>query len=51
MALGVRQIRRLRDYPLNEWMEAADACEHCGEKALVMVTWVDGVRGLWRDPL
>ena len=34
-------LRRLRDYPLNEWMEAADGCDLCGEKARVMVTWVD----------
>jgi len=35
------ELRRLRDYPLNEWIEAADGCDLCGEKARVMLTWVD----------
>ena len=35
------ELKRLKDYPLNEWMEAADGCDLCGEKARVMVTWVD----------
>ena len=35
------ELKRLRDYPLNEWMEAADGCDLCGEKAMVMLTWVD----------
>ena len=35
------EVKRLKDYPLNEWMEAADGCDLCGEKDRVMVTWVD----------
>jgi hypothetical protein len=35
------ELKRLKDYPLNEWMEAADGCDFCGEKARVMVTWVN----------
>lgn len=34
-------IKQLKDYTLNEWMDAADGCDLCGEKARVMVTWVD----------
>jgi len=34
-------IKQLKDYPLNEWMEAADGCDYCGAKYEVMVTWVD----------
>ena len=34
-------IKHLKDYTLNEWMEAAGGCDLCGEKAKVMVTWVD----------
>ena len=34
-------IKWLKDYPLNEWMEAADGCDLCGKKVMVMVTWVD----------
>ena len=34
-------MKRLKDYPLEEWMEAADGCEYCGAKDRVMVTWVD----------
>jgi len=30
----------LTEYPLNEWMEAADGCQHCGAKYKVMITWV-----------
>jgi hypothetical protein len=35
------QVKRLKDYPRNEWLEAADGCDLCGAKARVMVTWVD----------
>lgn len=31
----------LRDYPLREWMEAADGCDYCKAKYQVRVTWVD----------
>ena len=34
-------MKRLKDYPLEEWMEAADGCEYCGANDKVMVTWVD----------
>jgi len=35
------ELKRLKDYPLDEWMEAADGCDLCGERAWVKVTWVD----------
>ena len=35
------ELTRLKDYPLNEWMEAADGCQYCKAKTKVMVTWVD----------
>jgi len=31
----------LKDYPLNEWIEAADGCEFCGAKYQVRSTRVD----------
>ena len=34
-------MRRLKDYPLNEWLEAADKCDMCGAQRYVKVTWVD----------
>lgn len=34
-------MKELKDYPLDEWMEAADGCDYCGAKYEVMVTWVD----------
>lgn len=34
-------MRRLKDYPLNEWLEAADTCGMCGAQIHVKVTWVD----------
>lgn len=36
-----RTPKRLRDYPLHAWMEAADACPTCGGPHMVNVTWVD----------
>ena len=38
-------MRRLKDYPLGEWMEAADGCEFCGAKHMIKVTWVDETGG------
>lgn len=35
------ELKRLKDYPLNEWMEASDGCESCGARHQVKVTWVD----------
>lgn len=35
------ELRRLKDYPLKEWMEAADGCDVCGGPYMVKVTWVD----------
>lgn len=34
-------MKHLKDYTLNEWMEAADGCEFCEAKYEVKVTWVD----------
>ena len=31
----------LRDYPLREWMEAADGCDYCKAKYEARITWVD----------
>jgi len=31
----------LKDYPLNQWMEAADGCDSCGAKYSARVTFVD----------
>ena len=31
----------LKDYPMNEWIEAADRCESCGVNYEVRVHWVD----------
>jgi len=31
----------LKDYPQNEWTEAADGCEFCGAKHMVLIDWVD----------
>ena len=31
----------LRDYPMNEWMEAADGCQFCRSKYQVRITYVD----------
>ena len=31
----------LKDYPLNEWMDAADGCEFCKAKYQVKITFVD----------
>jgi len=31
----------LKDYPLNEWIEAADGCEYCKAKYQVRITWID----------
>lgn len=35
------EIKLLKDFPKNQWLEAADGCEYCKEKYNVMVTWVD----------
>jgi hypothetical protein len=34
-------LKRLKDFPLNEWMEAADGCDFCKGKTMVRVTFVD----------
>lgn len=34
-------MKCLKDYPLREWLEAADGCEFCGAKYEVQVTLVD----------
>ena len=34
-------VKQLKDYPLKEWMEAADGCDYCKAKAQIMVTWID----------
>ena len=39
--MSQKEFKRLKDYPLDEWMEAADGCEFCGAKYQVKVTWVD----------
>ncbi|MDH5203434.1 MAG: hypothetical protein OEW69_09270 [Nitrospirota bacterium] len=31
----------LKDYPLNQWLEAADGCQYCKKAYQVRVTWVD----------
>lgn len=38
----------LKDYPRDEWMEAADGCESCGAKYQVKVSWVDDA-GIFGD--
>ena len=34
-------MKLLKDYPLNQWIDAADGCEYCGAKYDVNITWVD----------
>ena len=35
-------MKRLKDYPLNQWLEAAGECPQCQSKSVqAMVTWVD----------
>ena len=34
-------LKRLRDFPRDTWMEAADGCDVCGGPYMVKVTWVD----------
>lgn len=41
IAMNEGQEKRLKDYPLKEWMDAADGCDYCGEKARVKVLEVD----------
>jgi hypothetical protein len=33
--------KQLKDYPQDEWMEAADGCEFCGAKHMVKIAEVD----------
>ena len=33
--------KRLKDFKLGEWMDAADACELCGAHPRVRVDWID----------
>jgi len=37
----LKERKLLKDFPLHEWMEAADGCEFCKAKYQVQVTWVD----------
>jgi len=35
------QLKRLKDYPLNVWQQAADCCEYCGAPYYIQVIFVD----------
>jgi hypothetical protein len=34
-------MKRLKDFPLNEWIDAADGCEYCDAKYAVRITDID----------
>jgi len=39
---GEAEVKKLlKDYPFNEWMEAADGCDVCGAKYQVRITYID----------
>lgn len=37
MAAQERALKRLKDYPVHEWMETADGCIYCGAKHEIMI--------------
>ncbi len=41
MATQEKALKRLKDYPIHEWMETADGCIYCGAKNEIMILAVD----------
>jgi hypothetical protein len=39
--LGQSELKHLRDFPVDEWFEAADGCNYCGVRYRVMINMLE----------